>query len=193
MLSLNSFTRLSLENAKLIAEHQGGGLFLGDFKRLSPDIARILARHSGHLALGIEDISDEVIDIFSEREEGAYIFNLYDIEKVAKADYSDDREFIVSLSFEYCDVKYNGFRIMKKGEIRSLVAALNTGAKIGTPNMPGEWYEEFDISLLKDCFGIHSPWPSYIQAMRKVFFGEESVGETSLFDSVLEQAPASDD
>ena len=193
VLSLNSFTRLSLENAKLFAEHQVGGLFLGDFKRLSPDIARILARHSGHLALGIEDISDEVIDIFSEREEGAYIFNLYDIEKVAKADYSDDREFIVSLSFEYCDVKYNGFRIMKKGEIRSLVAALSTGAKIGTPNMPGEWHEEFDISLLKDCFGIHSPWPSYIQAMRKVFFGEESVGETSLFDSVLEQAPASDD
>jgi len=193
VLSLNSFIRLSPENVKIFSEHQGGGLFLGDFKRLSPDIARVLARHSGHLSLGIEDISDEVIDIFSEREEGAYISNLYDIDEVAKADYSDDREFIVSLSFEYCEVKYNGFRIMKKGEIRSLVAALSTGAKIGTPNMPGEWYEEFDISLLKDCFGIHSPWPSYIQAMRKVFFGEESVGETSLFDSVLEHAPSSDD
>ena len=193
VLSLNSFIGLSPENAKLFAKHQGGGLFLGDFKRLSPDIARILASHSGHLALGIEDLSDELLDIFAERDEEVAIRSLYDLEKVAKAKYSDDREFIVSLSFEYCDVKYNGFRIMKKGEIRSLVAALSTGAKIGTPNMPGEWYEEFDISLLKDCFGIHSPWPSYIQAMRKVFFGEESVGETSLFDSVLEQAPASDD
>jgi hypothetical protein len=193
VLGLIAFNKLSLENAKLFSEHQGGGLFLGDFKRLSPDIARVLARHSGHLSLGIEDISDEVIDIFSAREEGAYISNLYDIDEVAKADYSDDREFIVSLSFEYCEVKYNGFRIMKKGEIRSLVAALSTGAKIGTPNMPGEWYEEFDISLLKDCFGIHSPWPSYIQAMRKVFFGEESVGETSLFDSVLEHASSIDE
>ena len=202
VLSLNSFIRLSPENAKLFSEHQGGGLFLGDFKRLSPDIARILARHSDHLALGIEDLSDELLDIFDKRDEevptnvGDYrttIRSLDDIEKVAKAKYSDDRESIVSLSFEYCDVKYNGFRIMKKGEIRSLVAALNTGAKIGTPNMPGEWFEEFDISLLKDCFGIHSPWPSYIQAMRKVFFCEESVGETSLFDSVLEHAPSSDD
>ena len=191
-LGLVAFNKLSLENAKILSEHQGG-LFLGDFKNISPEIARVLAKHPGHLALGIEDISDEVIDIFSEREEGAYISNLYDIEEVARAHYSDDREFIVCLSFEYCDVKYNGFRIMKKREIRSLVTALNTGAKIGTPNMPGEWFEEFDISLLKDSFAIHSPWPSYIQAMRKVFFGEESVGETSLFDSVLEQAHASDD
>ena len=124
-------------------------------------------------------------------EEGVWIHDLLEIKKVARAVYSDDREFIVTLSFEYCEVKYSGFRIMKKGEIRSLVAALNTDAKIGTPNMPGEWYEEFDISLLKDCFEIYSASPSSILAMREVF--PDDVGETSLFDSVLEHAPSIDD
>jgi len=190
-LALVSFTKLSPENARILSEHQGGGLFLGSLKVLSPEIARILAKHTDHLALEIKDVSDEVFEIFGEREEGAYITSLYDITEVAKAKYSDDREFIVSLSFEYCDVNYKGYRIMTKREIRDLVAALNTDEKIGTPNMPGSWYEEFDMALLKDAFEIHSPWPSYIQAMRKVFFGEESIGETSLFDRVLEKAPAS--
>jgi len=190
-LGLVAFNKLTLENAKILSEHQGG-LSLGVFKSITPEIAHVLAKHSGHLSLGIKDLSDEVLDIFSKREEGAYIYGLYDIEAVGNAKYSDDREFIVSLSFEYCDVSYKGFRIMTKRDIRNLVAALKTDAKIGTPNMPGEWYEEFDISLLKDSFEIHSPWPTYIQAMRKVFFGEDSVGETSLFDRVLEHAPHSE-
>jgi len=191
-LYLGGLTDISLEAAQVFSEHEGG-LFLEGIKTLSLEKARILTKHPGHLALGIENLSDEILDIFSEREDGVYIYSLYDIEAVARAKYSDEREFIVSLSFEYCGVSYRGFRIMTKREVRNLAAALKTGVKIGTPNMPGDWYEEFDISLLKDCFAIHSPWPSFIRAMRKVFFGEESVGETSLFDSVLEHAPAGDD
>jgi hypothetical protein len=103
-LGLVAFNNLSSENAKILSEHQGG-LFLGNFKNISPEIANVLAKHPGHLTLGIENLSDEILDIFSEREEGAYIYDLYDIEAVAKAEYSDDREFIVSLLFEYCDVK----------------------------------------------------------------------------------------
>jgi hypothetical protein len=148
----------------------------------------VLAKIPG-LSLSIQNLSDELLTIFDE--EGVWIHDLLEIKKVARAVYSDDREFIVSLSFEYCEVKYSGFRIMKKGEIRSLVAALNTDAKIGTPNMPGEWYEEFDISLLKDCFEIYSALPSSIRAMREVF--PDDVGETSLFDSVLEYAPSIDE
>jgi hypothetical protein len=48
-----------------------------------------------------------------------------------------------------------------------------------------------DISLLKDCFEIYSASPSSILAMREVF--PDDVGETSLFDSVLEHAPSIDD
>ena len=190
-LSLGAFTSISKDNAHLFSDHHGL-LTLGDFKTLEPAVARILAKHPGNLELGIEDLSDEILDIFSERDEGVYIENLYDIEEVAKAQYNDDRDFIVSLDFYYCDVSYEGYRIMKKREVRNLVAALGTDAKIGTPNMPGDWYEEFDIALLKDSFAIHEPWPSYVQAMRKVFSGG-GVGETSLFDRVLEHAPADDD
>jgi hypothetical protein len=192
-LSLGGLAQLSLEAAKLLQKHKGV-LSLDGLKTLSPEVARTLAKHQDHLSLhSLENLSDDLLDIFSEREDGGYIASFFDITEIAAAKYSDDREFIVSLSFEYCDVNYKGYRIMTKREIRDLVAALNTDVKIGTPNMPGEWFEEFDISLLKDSFAIHSPWPSYIQAMRKVFFGEESVGETSLFDSVLEHAPSSDD
>jgi hypothetical protein len=58
--------------------------------------------------------------------------------------------------------------------------------KIGTPNMPGSWYEEFEIGLLDGAFSIHSADPDDVSAMRSLFGNK--VGETSLFDSVLEAA-----
>lgn len=211
-LRLNGLTDLSTKAAKALFQSDEE-LYLNGLTTLSPEIASILAGFSeegshskGYRSFGgLESVSDQLFEIFSKYEEGLgwqsyaripngprgiYVGCLYEIQKVALAKGTDDQEFVVGISFDYCDRSYAGFRIMQRGEIRRLIAALETESKVGTPNMPGEWYEEFNISLLKDSFQIHSPWPCDIKAMRELF--GDSVGETSLFDSVLEHAPASD-
>lgn len=149
-------------------------------------------RDTGELSLaGLETISGEMVDILASHEGKVSVPMLTDIEKVAAAKGDDEREFVVGLDFYYCDVNYSGFQIMDRAEIRGLLTALETDCKIGTPNMPDHWWEEFDIGLLKGCFTIHSPWPSDVQAMRKLF--GRWVGQTSLFDSVMEHAPSGDE
>jgi hypothetical protein len=215
-LSLRGLSRMSDETATILSKHEGsrnwlpqlpvsykdhgrnGGLFLDGLKTLTLESARALAKHQEFISLGgLKSVTQEIFDIFCQREGGAWIWAagvwapcLYDIEKVADEKGNDEQEFIVALDFQYCDVNYEGFRIMERGWIRSLLAALETNSKIGTPNMPGSWYEEFDIGLLKYCFKIHSPWPSEINAMRNLF--GDCVGETSLFSKVLDHVPSSD-
>jgi len=210
-LDLSGLTSLSLKGANALFKSQHE-LLLNGLTSLSPEVAAVLASccdegsHSnGYRSFGgLEHATDELFDIFSKYEEGLawdsyaripngprgiYAGCLYDIEKVASTKGNDEREFVVGLSFDYCDRNYKGYKIMQRIEIQRLMAALGTGCKVGTPNMPGEWHEEFDISLLKDSFQIHSPWPCDIKAVRELF--GDSVGETSLFDSVLEHAPES--
>lgn len=215
-LSLRGLSRMPDETATILSKHEGsrkslpklpmsykdhgrsGGLFLDGLKTLTLESARALAKHQEFISLGgLKGASKEIFEIFCQREGGAWIWAagvwahcFYDINKVANEKGNDEQEFIVALDFRYCDVNYEGFQIMKRGWIRSLLAALETNSKIGTPNMPGSWYEEFDIGLLKYCFEIHSPWPSEINAMRNLF--GDCVGETSLFSKVLDHVPSSD-
>lgn len=190
-LWLDGLTELSKEIAVILCAHEGGLSFDG-LKTLHSEVARVLAQHGEELSLaGLEEFSAELFEIFSAHEGKVSVPMLTDIEKVAAAKEDDEREFIVGLDFDYCDVNYSGFQIMDRSEIRGLLTALETDCKIGTPNMPDHWWEEFDIGLLKGCFTIHSPWPSDVEAMRKLF--GRWVGQTSLFDSVMEHAPSGDE
>jgi len=105
------------------------------------------------------------------------------ISKISK-DGNQDDEFIVKLDFYYCDVTYEGFLILNGREIFELLEALSGERELYTPNMPGDWCEEFSISLLKDAFTIHSSDKEDIAAMRSVF--GDSVGNTELYDQIVE-------
>ena len=108
------------------------------------------------------------------------------ISKISK-DGNQDDEFIVKLDFYYCDVTYEGFLILNGREIFELLEALSGERELYTPNMPGDWCEEFSISLLKDAFTIHSSDKEDIAAMRSVF--GDSVGNTELYDQIVEGEP----
>ena len=184
---LSEYTDIEDAAAKILAKYEGS-VVLDGLRKLDAGAARALAAHKGGLSLGgLEEFAEELFAIFDENHDAVAVPILTDIDKVAATKGDDAREFIVGLEFYYCDVNYNGYLIMRRDEIRILLAALETDCKIGTPNMPGDWHEEFDIALLKGCFSIHSPWPSDIKAMRKLF--GRCVGEVSLFDSVWTQAP----
>ena len=58
------------------------------------------------------------------------------------------QEFIVAFDFDYCDVSYEGYRILSRDEISKLSSQLEKDSEVGTLNMPGSWYEEFHISKL---------------------------------------------
>jgi hypothetical protein len=107
----------------------------------------------------------------------------HDLEAIYAAANPDD-EFIVKIDFSYCDVTYDGYQILSGEELGKLLGGLKSGAQVGTPNMPGSWYEEFDISDLEGAFTIHSSDPGDVKAMRSLF--GESVGETSYFGKVFD-------
>jgi CO/xanthine dehydrogenase FAD-binding subunit len=98
-----------------------------------------------------------------------------------------DDEFIVQIEFDYCEVNYSGYEILSRAELGKLIAGLRSGVRVGTRNMPGSWYEDFDIGLLDGSFSIHSANPDDIAAMRSVF--GDYVGNTGYFDDVMEAAP----
>ncbi|MDB4630649.1 hypothetical protein OAF87_02720 [Akkermansiaceae bacterium] len=89
-------------------------------------------------------------------------------------------EFIVGVDFNYCDVNYSGYQILTRTQIVKLCKQLDSDRQIGTPNMPGDWWEEFDISELKGAFTIHSDRAEDVGAMRGLFGG--AVGNTDLFE-----------
>jgi len=97
-------------------------------------------------------------------------------------------QFIVKIDFDYCGVSYVGYQILSRNEIGMLLVGLRSGAQVGTLNMPGDWYEDFDISELDGAFSIHSADPGDVAAMLSLF--GHWVGQASYFDSVLEAARA---
>ncbi|MDA8736362.1 hypothetical protein N9M57_03170 [Opitutales bacterium] len=105
------------------------------------------------------------------------------ISEISKGGNQED-DFIVKLDFYYSEVTYEGFLILSRREISELLEALDGERELYTPNMPGDWCEEFDISLLKDAFTIHSSGKEDIAAMRSVF--GDSVGNTELYDQIVE-------
>jgi hypothetical protein len=89
-------------------------------------------------------------------------------------------EFIVEVDFDYCGVSYSGYQILTRTQIVKLCKQLESDRQIGTPNMPGDWWEEFDVSDLNGAFTIHSDRLEDVEAMRGLF--GESVGNTELFE-----------
>ena len=106
------------------------------------------------------------------------------MEIAAQGDPGD--EFIIKVDFDYCDVTYSGYEVVTRAKILKLCKQLDSDRKIGTPNMPGHWYEEFDISRLQGAFTIHSQRAEDIEAMRSLF--GDAVGNTELIDCVLDNA-----
>lgn len=93
-------------------------------------------------------------------------------------------EFIVGIDFYYCDVTYSGYQIVDRSTVKILWDELQKDREVYTPNMPGSWNEEYDISLLEDAFSIHSDSPDDVNSMRNLF--GDSVGNTDLLDMVLD-------
>ena len=93
-------------------------------------------------------------------------------------------EFIVGIDFYYCDVTYSGYQIVDRSTVKILWDELQKDRQVYTPNMPGSWNEEYDISRLEDAFSIHSDNPDDINSMRNLF--GNSVGNTDLLNMVLE-------
>ena len=100
-------------------------------------------------------------------------------------------EFIVGIDFYYDDVTYSGYQIVDRSTVKILWDELQKDRQVYTPNMPGDWYEEFDISLLEDAFSIHSDSPDDINSMRNLF--GDSVGNTDLLNMVLDEVSGSDE
>ena len=98
-------------------------------------------------------------------------------------DGDSDQEYIVAFDFDYCDVSYEGYRILSHDTISKLASKLEGDFEVGTLNMPGSWSEEFHISKLAHSFTIYSDAPDDVANMRELF--GESVGNTDYFDLVL--------
>ena len=100
-------------------------------------------------------------------------------------------EFIVGIDFCYCDVTYSGYQIVDRSTVKILWDELQKDRLVYTPNMPGSWEEDYDISLLQDAFSIHSDNPDDINSMRNLF--GDSVGNTDLLSMVLDSGDESDE
>jgi hypothetical protein len=96
-----------------------------------------------------------------------------------------NEEFIVSIDFTYCDVNYNGYKIVSCKNLGALIYGLKIDEEIGTSNMPGDWFGTFPMEMLRGAFKIHSYDPGDVDAMRALF--GESVGEVSYFESVWQK------
>ena len=214
-LALDSIETISKPVAKILAEHRGdlwldglralekveaailathcGALSLGGLQGLGAGVACALADHEGNLSLGGLEVFDEKdFDTFAKHKGRVTVPMLLDMQSVASTEGDDDREFIVGVDFVWgSEVSYNGFRIMSRQEIRNLFEALQKDAEIQAPNAPEHFEEETHVENLKNSFNIRSPWPSDVEAMRRIF--GETVGDTSLFDCVLEAEPRSED
>ena len=107
-----------------------------------------------------------------------------DLIKIISNEGEPEDEFIVGIDFYYCDVTYSGYQIVDRSTVNILWDELQKDRQVYTPNMPGDWYEEFDISLLEDAFSIHSDSPDDVNSMRNLF--GDSVGNTDLLNMVLD-------
>ena len=182
-LYLNGLTELSDAAAESLSTHQGD-LILDGLTELSDAAAESLSKHRGKLCLkSLQTVSAKWLPYFIE---SMRTWDRNDLEAFYAAAANDD-EFIVQIAFDYCDVNYSGYEILSKAELGKLIAGLRSGVRVGTRNMPGSWYEDFDIGLLEGSFSIHSANPDDIAAMRSVF--GESVGDTGYFYDVMEAAP----
>ena len=108
---------------------------------------------------------------------------LLSLKEITSQGYSYD-ELIVALNFEYDGTTYQGRRIMSRDELGKLCAGLMVNREITIPNNRGGYYD-LHVSTLDRSFTIHSDIPEDVESMRNQ--SGESVGDTSLFDSVIER------
>ncbi len=191
-LALNGLRELSHGAATALAGYQGA-LELASISELSDAAASALAEREGARSVflrGLKRLSPTAAECLTCPDTGPIKIpenlRVTDVRQVAALEGDPDREFIVALSFYFCEVSYSGFRVMSRDQIRKLVRGLDSGAKIGAENMPGSWDEEFDVGLMANSFRIHSGRRADVAAM-KLLFGD-SVGQTDYFQAVCDAA-----
>lgn len=191
-LALNGLRELSHGAATALAGYQGA-LELESISELSDAAASALAEREGARSVylrGLKRLSQTAAECLTCPDTGPIKIpenlRFTDVRQVAALEGDPDREFIVALSFYFCEVNYSGFRVMSRDQIRKLVRGLDSGAKIGAENMPGSWDEEFDVGLMASSFRIHSGRRADVAAM-KLLFGD-SVGQTDYFQAVCDTA-----
>lgn len=106
---------------------------------------------------------------------------LLNLKKITNQGYGHD-ELIVALNFDYLGITYQGRRIMTRDELGKLCTGLMANREITIPNNRGEYYD-LQVSKLDRAFKIHSDKPVDVESMRDL--SGESIGDTSLFDSVV--------
>ena len=110
---------------------------------------------------------------------------LRSLKEITTQGYDYDK-LIVELNFECDGTTYQGRRIMSRHDIGQLCAGLQINRVVALPPHKAESYpSEIDVKTLQRAFTIHSDKPEDVAVMREQF--GESVGDTRLFDSVIER------
>jgi hypothetical protein len=109
---------------------------------------------------------------------------LLNLKEITTQGYDYD-ELIVELNFECDGTTYHGRRIMSRHDIGKLCAGLQITRDIMIPPHETKSYYKRDVGILQQAFTIHSDKPEDVASMREQF--GESVGDTRLFDSVIER------
>jgi hypothetical protein len=109
---------------------------------------------------------------------------LRSLKEITTQGYDYDK-LIVELNFECDGTTYQGRRIMSRHDIGKLCAGLQINRDIAIPQHETRSYHERDVRILQRAFTIHSDKPEDVASMREQF--GKSVGDTRLFDSVIER------
>ena len=192
-LALDGFTLIDAESLTYLAGLKVENLFIpgeifeGEDHQLDLDLAdSFLNDFHGNVRLtgegyeeDEEDEEDEDYEDYEDYEDDRSSIGLIKIDEGAPSD-----EFIVEVNFEYCDVEYQGYMIVDRETISVLNRELDSGREVYTPNMPGSWCEEFEISELKGAFTIHSEKATDVEAMRSLF--GERIGNVQLITMITD-------
>jgi hypothetical protein len=178
-LSLHGLTELS--DAATESLNKAGELYLCGLTEISDAAAESLGRHQGILSLrGLTQISEAAANSLKNHKGELMLDELINDKvgegqplenklKTAATTGNPEDEIIVGQDFDYCDISYKGYQIIKRKDLSRLVQIVESGGEVFAMNAPGNWEEEFDLSLMADSFSIHSEDPADIESMRKLF------------------------
>ena len=189
-----------------LSEFRGQALKLDGLTSMSAGaLASLAASDIENLVIPVEifededhELDDEMLDRFLGEFKGGVDFEGYDygedgedgeddsvsIDSIKIDEGNPSDEFIVKVDFYYCEVSYEGYMIADRETISVLNRELDSGREVYTPNMPGDWCEEFEISELGGAFTIHSEKAEDVEAMRKLF--GESIGNVELITMITD-------
>lgn len=186
-----------------LSEFRGQALKLDGLTSISAGaLASLAASDIENLILPVEvfededhELDDEMLDRFLYEFKGSVDFEGDDygedgeddslsIDSIKIDEGNPSDEFIVKVDFYYCEVSYEGYMIADRETISVLNRELDSGREVYTPNMPGDWCEEFEISKLEGAFTVHSEKAEDVEAMRKLF--GESIGNVELITMITD-------